>query len=244
MLPKTQHLTPTSRLLHITWLCVPARSKALVYSYPPQKCYCTVTWPAQCSRMSSRMVQRGAALHTLGRWQHLWGCVGRWFLLHIICLQDPNLLVTAAALSQLERPAPLRQLCLQQWVQSCYCHKGFSPNTLGLVTVPCDGTTLHAGAWQFVSRLDGTFLKLYPDCNNFIWWKPVIQKWRTETATCSRPPELRHSFERGNRLTSSKANFASKLVVNRSPETHFECPSFRSHRGWNGHYLLYLLMQH
>lgn len=97
MSPKTEHLTPTSRLLHITQLCVPASSKALVYSCPPQKCYCIGTWPAQCSQMPSRMVQRRTALHTLRRWEYLWGCVGRWFLIHTICLQELLMLVTAAA---------------------------------------------------------------------------------------------------------------------------------------------------
>lgn len=191
----------------------------------------TAWWHSQGnSQMPSRMVQCRAALHTQ-EGKSICEGAGRWFLFHIICIQEVLMLVTAGALSPLERPT-LRQLCHQQWLLSYYHDKGspfccwqmrFSHCSMLWHHPACSSLTIHG-------RLDRRFLQAYPDYNNFIWCKRLIQKWRTETAACSHTPELSHLL-----FWMRQQIYTLSLPANGIPGTGFKFPSFRSHRAWNDH---------
>lgn len=125
VLSETQHLTPPNRLLHITWLSVPAGSKALVYSCPPQKMLLY-------SDIARAMQPDDQQNSTGGSSPSLFKRVRAPVRMCREVISVPHHLPSGAinacycrALSQLERPTPLRQLCLQQWIQSYYCDKGF-----------------------------------------------------------------------------------------------------------------------
>lgn len=185
----------------------------------------TAKWLAGCTVQSSPSHLR--------RWEHWWGCAGRWFLFHIIWLQELLMLVTAGALSHLERPT-LRQLCHQQWLLRYYHDKEF-PYCLSLLAGEvshCSMLSHHptCSSLTIRGRLDRRFLKAYPDYNNFIWCKRLIEKWSTETAACSHTPELSHLL-----FWMTQQIYILSLHANWIPGTGLKFPSFWSHSAWNDH---------
>lgn len=135
----------------------------------------------------------------LRRWEHLWGCVGRWFLLHIIFCTLPSGIINAC---YCRSPAAAGKTHSERALPSAVTTELLPWQRVPFAAFPCWQVRFsHCSMlWHHPARssltirgrLDRRFLQAYPDYNNFMWYKRLIQKWSTETAAGSHTPELSH----------------------------------------------------